>query len=102
MITVTTSSHRILEFIRHCNISHQHAAVGLTGFRVTFRLNSLEDLIKWHDGVYRTQIVLRYLGLNTYEVSDTDDVRTKILMELSSYHARHTPLASEVSTEDCI
>lgn len=88
MITVTTSSSRILEFLQHCHISHQREPLGLTSFRVTFRLESLEDIIKWHEGVALTQVVVRYVGLNTYEISDTEDYRNQIFNELSSYHAR--------------
>lgn len=90
MITVVTTSYRVRSFLRECRIPYQQEAVGLTGFRVTFRIANLEDVIKWHEGVYHTQLVIRYMGLNTFSLKDTDDLRDSFLAELTHNHARHS------------
>lgn len=100
MITIITSSYRVLDFLRECRISYQKEPVGLTAFRISFRVNNLEDIIRWHEGVYHTQLVVRYMGLNTFQITDTDDLQDKFLSEISKYHAYNSSASSKVPSEE--
>ena len=88
MITIVSSSARIREFLEHCTLSFQRKPVGLLGFRVTFRMDNLDDFIKWYEGVAQSHIVVRYRGLNTFEVSDSEDLTDQLINTLRLNHAR--------------
>lgn len=76
MITITTKSARVMEFIRACRVSHQRLPSGLIQHTYVLRVNSLEDVIRWHaaSSVFRSHLVVIYRGLNTYELVDAQDI----------------------------
>ncbi len=88
MITIVSSSARIREFLEHCTLSFQREPVGLLGFRVIFRMDNLDDVRKWYGGVDQSHIVVRYIGLNTFEVNDSEDLLDQLINTMRLNHAR--------------